>query len=64
MINDPLVEEIHQVRAKLLADCQGHLDELLDRYKSSEDQDRGRLVTLKEVRERRQAAPTSHLPKR
>jgi hypothetical protein len=64
MINDPLVEEIHQVRAKLLADCQGHLDELLDRYKSSEDQDRDRVVTLKDVRERRQTDPTTHPTRR
>ena len=33
MINDPIVEEIRRVRAKLLDECHGDLGELLDRYK-------------------------------
>ena len=32
MNNDPIVDEIHQIRARLLAECDGDLDRLLDRY--------------------------------
>ena len=58
MNNDPIVEEIHQVRGRLLAECNGDLDQLLDRYKQSEDHDR--VVTLRDVEERRQL--TQRLP--
>ncbi len=54
MTDDPIVEEIHQIRARLLAECNGDLDQLLDRYRQSEDRDR--VVTLKDVEERRQLA--------
>jgi hypothetical protein len=54
MNHDPLVEEIHEIRGRLLAECNGDLDQLLDRYKRSEDRDR--VVTLEEVNERRQLA--------
>lgn len=53
MIRDPIVEEIHQIRQRILGDCDGDLDRLLDRYKCSEDQDRSRVVTLEDVREKR-----------
>ena len=53
MMRDPIVDEIHQTRQKILADCNGDLDKLMDRYKSSEDRDRSRLVTLETVRKRR-----------
>ena len=49
MIRDPIVEEIHQVREKLLAECNDNLDRLLDRYKSSEAQDQNRVVSLQDV---------------
>ena len=58
MNNDPIVEEIHQTRGRLLAECNGDLDKLLNRYKQSEDQDR--VVTLKDVEERRQLAQQRH----
>ena len=62
MNNDPIIEEIHQTRGRLLAECNGDLDKLLDRYKQLEDQDR--VVTLKDVEERRQLAQQRHLTKR
>ncbi len=62
MNNDPIVDEIRQIRARLLADCNGDLDQLLDRYKESEDRDR--VVTLKEVERRRQLAQQRHLTKK
>ena len=62
MNNDPIVEEIHQIRGRLLAECNGDLDRLLDRYKQSEDRDR--IVTLEDVEERRQLAQQRHLTRR
>ena len=61
MNDDPIVEEIRQIRARLLAECNGDLDQLLDRYKQSED--RERVVTLKDVDERRQLAEQRHRTK-
>jgi len=61
MNDDPIVQEIHQVRARLLAHCNGDLDQLLDRYKQSED--RERVVTLKDVEQRRQLALERHRTK-
>jgi len=52
MSSDPIVEEIHQIRGRLLSECDGDLDQLLDRYKRSEDRDR--IVTLKDVDARRE----------
>ncbi len=41
---DPIVEEIHQTRQKILEECGGDLDQLLDRLKAAENQDRGCVV--------------------
>lgn len=30
MRNDPIVEELHEIRGRMLADCEGDLDKLLD----------------------------------
>ena len=61
MNDDPIVEELHQIRGRLLAECNGDLDRLLDRYKQSEDRDR--VVTLKDVEQRRQLAQERHRTK-
>ena len=44
MNRDPVVEEVHQIRQKLLEACGGDLDRLLDRLKAAEIQDRSRVV--------------------
>ena len=62
MNNDPIVEEIHQTRGRLLDECSGDLDKLLDRYQQSEDPNR--VVTLKDVEERRQVAEQRRLRNR
>ena len=62
MNTDPIAEEIHQIRGRLLAECNGDLDHLLDRYKQSKDRDR--VVTLKDAEERRQLVQQRHLTKR
>ena len=45
MNRDPIVEEIHRTRQKLLKECNGDLDQLLDRLKAAEVQGRGLVVT-------------------
>ena len=35
MIEDYVVEEIHQIRERMLADCNGDLNELLNRIRAS-----------------------------
>ena len=64
MINDPIVEEIHRIRAKLLDECHGDLEKLLDCYKSFEELDKDRVVTLADVREKaaRRAGKAPALP--
>ena len=54
MKHDPIVEEIHQTRQRILNDCDGDLEKLMDRLKAAEDQDRGRLVSLESLQEKRQ----------
>lgn len=45
MKRDPIVEEIHQTRQKLLEECGGDLNQLMERYKAAEKQDQDRLVS-------------------
>lgn len=61
MNDDLIVEELHQIRGRMLAECNGDLDRLLDRYKQSENRDR--VVTLKDVQQRRQLAQQRHRTK-
>ena len=49
MTDDAIVEEVHRTREKLLAECEGNLDKLMDRLQSRESEDRGRVV--KSIRE-------------
>jgi hypothetical protein len=50
MSRDPIVEEIRQARQKLLDECGGDLDKLLDRFKASETYSRGRVVDPMAIR--------------
>ncbi len=45
MKRDPIVEEIHQTRHKLMEECGGDLNQLMDRLKAAEIQDRSRVVS-------------------
>ena len=45
MRRDPIVEEIHRVRKKMLADCGGDLDRYFDRLQEDEALDQDRLVS-------------------
>ena len=61
MKHDPIVEEIHQVRQKMLAECNGNLDELLNRLQEAELPDSEQVVSWEAVRERRQREQNLHL---
>ncbi len=52
MNRDPIVDEVRQARQKILEDCGGDLEKLLDRLKAAEGQDRGRVVSIKSVRQK------------
>ena len=45
MKRDPIVEEIHQTRQKLMEACCGDLNQLMDCLKAAEIQDRSRVVS-------------------
>lgn len=47
---DPVVEEVRRTRQKILEDCGGDLEKLLDRLKAAESQDRSRVVSISSVR--------------
>lgn len=42
--NDPFVDEIHKVREKLLDECGGDLEKLMDRLQARELEDSDRIV--------------------
>jgi hypothetical protein len=44
LFNDPLIDEVHETREKLLAECGGDLDRLMDRLQSREQEDSSRIV--------------------
>jgi hypothetical protein len=41
---DPIVEEIHKIREKLLEECGGDLEKLMDRLEAREQEDSDRIV--------------------
>ncbi len=54
MINDPVVEEVRQAREKVLAEAGGDIKSLMDYLRRMELQHPERIVTLEEVRRRRE----------
>ena len=59
MIRDPIVEEIRQVRERLLAQFDGDLGKYVDHLIEEQSQDSDRLVTREELlRRKREAAKT------
>jgi len=55
MINDPIVEEVHQTRQRIFAACNGDLDRLIERLKTADSQNEQRHVTVAEVQKRSSA---------
>ena len=54
-MDDPIVEEIHETRRRILAECDGDLERLIARLKAAESKDKDRLVTIKDVQKRARA---------
>jgi len=52
MIDDPIVQEIHETRRRIMAECGDDLERLMDRLKAAESQDRHRLVTKEDLQGR------------
>jgi hypothetical protein len=49
MIKDPIVEEIHRIRDRMLVECGGDFEKYMDHIREAQDQDRDRLVTKEDV---------------
>ena len=45
MKKDPIVEEVHQIREKLLNECGGDIEVLMDRLKARESKDKDRIIS-------------------
>jgi hypothetical protein len=56
MIHDPIVEEIHCIRDRMLAECGGDFKKYMDRIREAQMQDRDRLVTKEELLRRKSEA--------
>ena len=52
MIEDPIVQEIHETRRRIMAECGDDVERLMDRLKAAESQDRHRLVTKEDLQSR------------
>ena len=50
MNEDPVVEEIHRIREKMLEDCGGDLERLMDRMKNHESRHKDRLISPKDFK--------------
>lgn len=49
--SDPFVDEVHEIREKLLRECDGDLEKLMDSLQLKEQEDRSRVVRdLNEVK--------------
>ena len=55
MIEDPIVEEVHQTRRRIFAECDGDLDRLIARLKAAGSENKERHVTVEDVRQRTRA---------
>lgn len=45
MKKDPIVEEIHRIREKLLDECENDIEKFMDRLKACESKDRARVIS-------------------
>lgn len=45
MEKDPIVEEVHRVREKILAECGGNIEKLMDKLKARERNHKSRLIS-------------------
>jgi hypothetical protein len=52
MMEDPIIDEIHEVRRRIFEECGGDLKRYFERLKAAEAMNKDRLVTLEEVQRR------------
>jgi hypothetical protein len=52
-MNDPIVDEVHETRRKLMAECDGDMARLMQKYREMAAAHPSRVVTLEEVRRRK-----------
>ena len=57
MTKDPIIEEIHHTRKKMLEECGGDFDKLFDRLKAAEAKEKGRLGPKPPRSKRRAESP-------
>ena len=50
MKEDPIVEEVREIRGKIWEECGGDMEKLMERLKKAQEQHRDRLVTMDDVR--------------
>jgi len=53
MARDPIVEELHQIRRKMLEDCGGDFDKLCERLMAAQEKHKDRLVSPPPRRKKR-----------
>lgn len=59
MMDDPIVEEVHRTRQRILAECNGELDGLIARLKTADSKNKDRLVSLEDVQRRTRTPKTT-----
>ena len=52
MERDPIVEEIHKIREKILDECDGDIEKVMDRLKARESKDKARIIKLTKQKEK------------
>jgi hypothetical protein len=55
-MNDPIVEEIHEIRRRIFEECGNDLGRLLEHFKAAEVKDTDRLVSYEQVQQASQEA--------
>jgi hypothetical protein len=61
MMDDPIVGEVHETRRRIVNECGGDVERLIERMKAAEVKDADRLVSVEEVEQRRDAPVASVL---
>ncbi|MBU1598933.1 hypothetical protein KKG61_02310 [bacterium] len=52
MKKDPIVEEIHRIREKILDECGGDIEKFMDHLKACESKDKDRIISWDVQRKR------------
>lgn len=56
MTEDPIVAEIHRIREQLWRDCHGSIEQMAERQRRLQTQNKDRLIDPDEWKRRREAA--------